>query len=67
MSFNAAILNSLWDIIMGSKMELDDPKLQKALSAVNDFLGHPSFVSRLGAILPSPKWANLPGVSRQSN
>ena len=56
------MINALWDLMMGGKMELDDPKLQGTLRDLNRFFRSPAGSSPVVPLLPSRKWAWLPGV-----
>lgn len=51
---NISILNSLWSILTGQKLQLDDPKLQNILDRSNAFLASANPSSALASMLPSP-------------
>ena len=60
---NISILNSLWSILVGEKLDLDDPKLSKIIAMFDKLIWNTSGqATLLLAILPHPSMAKLPGV-----
>ena len=62
-TMNISILNSLWSILVGEKLDLDDPKLSKIIAMFDKLIWNTSGqATLLLAILPHPSMAKLPGV-----
>jgi hypothetical protein len=53
-SMNVSIINSLWTIVVGEKLDLEDPNLLKVADLIDQFLHRASSVSPLVHILPHP-------------
>ncbi len=63
--FNISILNALWNILVGEKLPLDDPKLHKTVELLDEFLRVAEGpTSALGAIVPFPALLNLSFVKK---
>ena len=59
---NISILNALWNILVGEKLSLDDPRLEKLLKNLDDFLRlSEGPTSAIGTILPHPDMVYWPG------
>jgi len=59
---NISILNALWSILVGEKLELDDPKLESVIALFDNLLKiNAGATSPILAILPHPSMAKLPG------
>ena len=58
---NISIINALWLILVGEKLELDDPKINHIIKLFDDFVRTTSGpVNPLVSILPHPSLAKLP-------
>jgi hypothetical protein len=53
-TMNVSILNALWSIMVGVRLDLDDPSLLKVVDSVDRLLHESSPVSPLVAVLPHP-------------
>lgn len=63
-TFNISILNSLWSILVGEKLELEDEKLKKIIHLFDKLLReNDGPVNPLVNILPNPYMATWPGLS----
>ena len=49
-----SIINALWAILVGERLDLDDPNLAKVVQSVDELLHGASPVSPVVAILPHP-------------
>jgi len=61
---NISILNALWSILVGEKLDLDDPKLAEIIKMFDNFFRQangPS--STISAILPHSSMVKWPGVN----
>lgn len=56
-TMNISVINALWLILMGETMELDDPKLLKLVSEINNVVRGIPIQSPIAAMLPDPSWA----------
>ena len=64
---NISILNALWSILVGEKLDLDDPKLGNIIAMFDNLFRNTSGqASLMLAILPHPSMAKLPGVRHLS-
>ena len=62
---NISILNALWSILVGEKLELDDPKLAAIIKMFDSLFRESSGpASPVIPILPHPSMAKLPGLRR---
>ncbi len=52
-SMNISIINALWSIIVGERLDLDDPNLLRVVDSINKTI-KASPVSPLVAVLPHP-------------
>jgi hypothetical protein len=60
-TMNVSIINALWLILVGEKLELDDPKLTKVIGLLDEFVRTSSGpVTPLISLLPHPSMAKLP-------
>jgi cytochrome P450 family 2 subfamily U polypeptide 1 len=60
---NISILNALWSILVGEKLDLDDPKLAAIITMFDNLFRNTSGqASLMLAILPHPSMAKLPGL-----
>ena len=63
LKMNISILNSLWSILTGERLPLNDPKLQDIVKKFNDFFGKSSDASEdIASFLPYPpmiRWSIL--------
>ena len=57
---NRSIVNAVWFIISGEKMELEDPRLNELVSLINAFGANVNLSSPLTFMLPHPSMAKLP-------
>jgi hypothetical protein len=61
-SMNISVLNALWSILVGEKLDLDDPKLKSVIEMFDNLLKiNSGATSPVMAILPHPSMAKLPG------
>ena len=64
-TMNISILNALWNILVGEKLEYNDPKLKKIVHTIDDFLrsaeGPTSVIQN---IVPFPELLMLPGIKK---
>ena len=51
---NISIINALWAIMVGERLDLDDPNLAKVVQSIDELLHGSSPVSPLAAVLPHP-------------
>ena len=54
-TLNLSIVNSLWAILVGEKLPLNDPKILKIVTSFNKIVKESSGAGRLSAVLPHPK------------
>ena len=60
-TMNISILNALWSLLVGEKLELDDPKLVDIVGMFDELLHQQSGAAfALLTILPHPSMAKLP-------
>ena len=60
-TMNISILNALWSLLVGEKLELDDPKLADIVGMVDELLHQSSGAAfALLTILPHHSMAKLP-------
>ena len=60
-TMNISILNALWLILVGEKLELDDPKLNQIIQIIDHFVRTTTGpISPLIEVLPHPSMAKLP-------
>ena len=57
---NLSIVNAVWFIISGEKMELEDPRLNELATLINDFGIKVDLSSPLTLMLPHPSMAKFP-------
>jgi hypothetical protein len=61
---NVSIINSLWTIMTGERLDLDDPDLAKVVDWVDQLLHGASPISPVVAVLPHPSMVFLlPGAN----
>ena len=53
-TMNVSIINALWSIMVGERLELEDPNLLKVVDSIDQLLHGASPVSPLVAIFPHP-------------
>ena len=53
-SMNVSIINALWAIMVGERLDLEDPNLLKVVDSIDQLLHGASPVSPLVHILPHP-------------
>jgi hypothetical protein len=59
---NISVLNALWSILVGEKLDLDDPKLKLVIEMFDNLLKiNSGATSPVMAILPHASMAKLPG------
>jgi hypothetical protein len=64
-SMNISILNALWSILVGEKLELDDPKLAHVIILFDELLRENSGPSSpIVPLLPHPSMATWPGLKQ---
>ncbi len=63
---NISILNALWSILIGEKLELDDPKLAHVIKLFEQLLRENTGPSSLVPLLPYPSMATWPGLKQIS-
>jgi len=62
-SINISVVNALWSILVGEKLELSDPKLQRIVN-MSDRIARSSFPSSgIASMLPFPSMIRWPGIS----
>ena len=61
-TMNISIVNALWSILVGEKLNLEDPNLTKVVTLVNNLINGPSPMNVVSAIMPHPKMATWPGI-----
>ena len=54
-TLNLSIVNALWAMLVGEKLPLDDPKLQRIVKNFNTLIRESRGGSRMAAMLPHPK------------
>ena len=58
---NISILNSLWVLLTGERLRLNDPKIQDVVEKMNEFLTKSADPSAaIASLLPNPKMAKWP-------
>ena len=61
---NVSILNALWFILVGERLELTDPKLLELMSGIDNILRGGGGSSSIAALLPHPAMAMWPGIKK---
>jgi hypothetical protein len=61
-TMNISIINSLWSILVGEKLELEDPDLIKVVNLVNTLINGPSPQNAVSAIVPFPIMSTWPVI-----
>ena len=61
-TMNISIVNALWAILVGEKLDLEDPNLVKVVTLVNNLINGPSPMNVTTAIMPHPIMATWPGI-----
>ena len=61
-TMNISIVNALWSILVGEKLDLEDPNLIKVVTLVNALVNGPSPQNAVTAMLPHPKMASWPVI-----
>ena len=56
---NVSIINALWAIMVGERLDLEDPNLIKVVKSVDRLLHEASPVSPVVAVLPFPAMVKL--------
>ena len=51
---NVSIINAIWAIMVGERLDLDDPNLANLVHAIEEFLHGAAPVSPIAAALPHP-------------
>ena len=59
---NISIVNALWFILVGERLELTDPKLLKLMSGIDNMLRGNGGGSFIATLLPHPSMALWPGI-----
>ena len=59
---NISIVNALWFILVGERLELTDPKLLKLMSGIDSMLRGNGGGSFIATLLPHPSMALWPGI-----
>ena len=59
---NISIVNALWFILVGERLELTDPKLLKLMSGIDNMLRGNGGGSIIATLLPHPSMALWPGI-----
>ena len=59
---NISIVNALWFILVGERLELTDPKLLKLMSGIDSMLRGNGGGSIIATLLPHPSMALWPGI-----
>jgi len=65
-TFNVSIINALWSLITGDKLDLADVKSNNVVSALNHLVRNASPISPVAAALPNPTMAKWPVFSKMS-
>lgn len=64
-TLNISILNALWAILVGEKLDLNDPKLHKTVKAFDDVMRTSEGPTcALANVLPFPKLLMMPGIKQ---
>ena len=62
-TLNVSVLNALWNVLVGEKMEIDSPTSLKIMKLMDDFLrGGEGPVGVLGQLVPVSEILLLPGI-----
>jgi hypothetical protein len=59
-TMNISIINSLWSILVGEKLDLEDPNLIKVVTLINALMNGPSPQNVVTSLLPHPSMASWP-------
>ena len=59
-TMNISIVNALWSILVGEKLDLEDPNLTKVVTLINNLINGPSPMNVTTAIMPHPIMATWP-------
>ena len=59
-AFNVSVANSVWSILTGERLELDDPKLNEVVRLINVFGREVNMSPPIPVLLPHPSLAKLP-------
>jgi hypothetical protein len=65
-TFNVSIINALWSLITGDKLDLEDAKSNKVVSSLNHLVRNATPISPVAAALPHPTMAKWPLFSTMS-
>ncbi len=64
-TMNISILNALWSILVGEKLDLDDPKLAEIIQLFDSFFRTANGpASAISAILPHSSMVKWPGIRK---
>ena len=61
---NVSIVNALWFILVGERLELTDPKLLELMSGIDNILRGGGGSSSIANLLPHPSMALWPGIKK---
>jgi hypothetical protein len=61
---NISILNALWSILVGEKLDLDDPKLAKVIEMFDYFLRNIDGTQSAADLLPHPSMSKWPVIRK---
>jgi len=61
---NISILNALWSILVGEKLDLDDPKLAKVIEMFDYLFRNVDGAETARALLPHPSMSKWPGIRK---
>jgi hypothetical protein len=59
-TMNISIVNALWSILVGEKLDLEDPNLIKVVTLINALMNGPSPQNVVTSLLPHPSMASWP-------
>ena len=62
--FNVSILNNLWEILVGERFDLDDPRLYEAVEKVTRLVSGGTPVSPIAGLLPHRSMLKWPGLRK---
>jgi len=65
-ALNISVINALWVMMVGEKMELEDPKLHRVTRTINSLLKDTFPQSPLAFVLPYPTFLKMPLVKNFS-
>jgi methyl farnesoate epoxidase/farnesoate epoxidase len=63
-TFNVSIVNALWSIITGEKLDMENPASKKVVDSINHLVRNANPLSPLTAALPHPSMAKWPILSK---